>query len=57
VASSNWAYTDIAKAVKAGYLTGYEDGTIGANKLISRQEVAVIVNRKKYRYRSASGIF
>jgi hypothetical protein len=45
VASSNWAYTEVAKAVKAGYITGYEDGTFGASKPISRQEVAVIVAR------------
>jgi hypothetical protein len=45
VASSNWAYSEVAKAVKAGYITGYEDGTVGASKPISRQEVAVIVDR------------
>ncbi|MEX2460523.1 MAG: S-layer homology domain-containing protein [Paenibacillaceae bacterium] len=45
VKSSNWAYVEIAKGVKAGYIKGYPDGTIGANKTISRQEVAVIVNR------------
>ncbi|BBH23452.1 hypothetical protein Back11_47970 [Paenibacillus baekrokdamisoli] len=45
VASRNWAYTEVAKAVKAGYITGFTDGTIGVNKLISRQEVAVIVDR------------
>ncbi|QGQ95647.1 DUF3494 domain-containing protein [Paenibacillus psychroresistens] len=45
VASDNWAYIEVAKAVKAGYITGYADGTIGASKPISRQEVAVIVGR------------
>ncbi|WP_165452402.1 S-layer homology domain-containing protein [Paenibacillus thalictri] len=45
VPSSSWAYADIAKAVQAGYITGYEDGTIGVNLPISRQEVAVIVSR------------
>jgi hypothetical protein len=45
VASSYWAYLEIAKGVKAGYIKGYPDGTIGADKSISRQEVAVIVNR------------
>jgi hypothetical protein len=45
VLSTNWAYAEVAKAVKAGYITGYEDGTIGAAKPISRQEVAVIVDR------------
>ncbi|QGQ98117.1 hypothetical protein EHS13_26140 [Paenibacillus psychroresistens] len=45
VKASNWAYIEIAKGVKAGYIKGYADGTIGASKTISRQEVAVIVDR------------
>ncbi|MGO4269667.1 S-layer homology domain-containing protein, partial [Paenibacillus sp. TAF58] len=45
VSAGNWAYPEVAKALKAGYITGYADGTIGANKAISRQEVAVIVDR------------
>lgn len=45
VAPGNWAYTEVAKAVKAGYITGYENGSIGVSKPISRQEVAVIIAR------------
>jgi hypothetical protein len=45
VLSGNWAYPEVAKAVKAGYITGYANGTIGASKPISRQEVAVILDR------------
>ncbi|NRF90169.1 S-layer homology domain-containing protein [Paenibacillus frigoriresistens] len=45
VSAGDWAYPEVAKALKAGYITGYADGTIGANKAISRQEVAVIVDR------------
>jgi ethanolamine utilization microcompartment shell protein EutS len=45
VLAGNWAYPEVAKAVKAGYITGYADGTIGASKPISRQEVAAIVDR------------
>ena len=45
VQAGNWAYPEVAKAIKAGYITGYADGTIGAGKPISRQEVAVIVDR------------
>lgn len=45
ISSSDWAYTEVAKAVKAGYLIGYGDKTIGASNSISRQEVAVIVDR------------
>lgn len=44
VNSSNWAYAEVSKAVKAGYIKGYRDGTIGVNKPISRQEVAVIID-------------
>ncbi|ASA23913.1 YDG domain-containing protein [Paenibacillus donghaensis] len=42
---SNWAYTEVAKAKKAGYIQGYTDGTIGVNKYVSRQEAAVIIHR------------
>ncbi len=45
VSATHWAYADMAKAVHAGYMTGYADGTIGASVPISRQEVAVIVSR------------
>ncbi|WP_229522131.1 YDG domain-containing protein [Paenibacillus monticola] len=45
ISSSNWAYAEVAKAEKAGYINGYADGTFGANKQISRQEVAVIIGR------------
>ncbi|SFA77342.1 Cadherin-like beta sandwich domain-containing protein [Cohnella sp. OV330] len=43
--AGNWAYAEIAKAVKVGYIKGYADGTIGANNPISRLEVAAIVDR------------
>ncbi|MFD1905501.1 S-layer homology domain-containing protein [Paenibacillus rhizoplanae] len=45
LSASNWAYTEVAKAVKAGYISGYSDGTIGTGKTISRQEAAVIIHR------------
>ncbi|MZQ81145.1 hypothetical protein GQF01_03220 [Paenibacillus sp. 5J-6] len=38
-------YEDVAKAMKVGYIQGYADGTFGANKPISRQEAAVIIDR------------
>ncbi|MDB5054142.1 MAG: hypothetical protein JWM44_2192 [Bacilli bacterium] len=41
----DWYYEEVQKAAKEGYITGYEDGSIGANKPISRQEVAVIISR------------
>jgi hypothetical protein len=45
VPATSWAHPEVAKAIKAGYITGYSDGTIGISKSISRQEVAVIVGR------------
>ncbi|WP_433944274.1 S-layer homology domain-containing protein [Paenibacillus sp. SN-8-1] len=43
LSASNWAYTDVAKAVKAGYITGYTDNTIHPNAPITRQEAATVV--------------
>ncbi|WP_213973774.1 S-layer homology domain-containing protein [Tepidanaerobacter acetatoxydans] len=41
VTSTDWFYEEIAKAVKAGYISGYQDGTVKPNREISRQEAAV----------------
>ncbi|HIW31767.1 MAG TPA: DUF4838 domain-containing protein, partial [Candidatus Paenibacillus intestinavium] len=38
-------YSDVAKAVKAGYVHGRPDGTIGVNEPVTRQEVAVMIAR------------
>ncbi len=45
VKSSDWFYDEIAKAKKAGYVSGYEDGSFRPNNPINRQEVAVIIFR------------
>ncbi|MGI6685686.1 MAG: S-layer homology domain-containing protein [Bacillota bacterium] len=45
VKESNWFYGEVAKAVKSGYIKGYEDGTFRPNSPISRQEAAVIFSR------------
>jgi hypothetical protein len=45
VNSSHWAIEEVARAVKAGYIQGYSDGSFGANKVVSRQEVAVMIGR------------
>lgn len=42
--SDNWAYDQIAIAFHAGYVKGYEDGTVRPSSPISREEVAVMVN-------------
>lgn len=43
--SDEWFVNEIAKAVAAGYYSGYPDGTIRPNHPISRQEVAAVVAR------------
>jgi uncharacterized protein YfiM (DUF2279 family) len=47
--ASDWYYEDVARAVKAGYTSGYTDPqnvqTIAANKKITRQEAAVMIGR------------
>jgi hypothetical protein len=43
--ASDWEYADVQKAVKAGFITGYEDQTLRPNNQISRQEIASIVLR------------
>lgn len=40
--SSNWAYSEVAKAVKAGYIGGYENNTFRSTSPLTRQEAAVI---------------
>ena len=45
VSSSNTFYTEIQKAVYAGYISGYTDGTFRPAKTITRQEAAVMISR------------
>ncbi len=45
VKKSDWFYNEVLKAVYAGYVGGYEDGTFRPNKTITRQEAAVILYR------------
>jgi len=45
VSSTGWFYNEIAKAGAAGYISGYEDGSMRPENEISRQEVAVILTR------------
>lgn len=40
--STNWNYSEVAKAVQAGYIGGYEDNTFRANNPLTREEAAVI---------------
>ncbi|WP_243864689.1 S-layer homology domain-containing protein [Paenibacillus castaneae] len=43
LANTNWAYSEIAIAVKAGYVKGYDNGTIGWNKQVTREEAASMI--------------
>lgn len=45
VSSTDWFFKDVCKAMTAGYISGYEDGTLKPDNEISRQEVAVILSR------------
>ncbi len=45
VTTANWFFKDVGKAVEAGYMAGYPNGTFGPNKNINRQELAVIVSK------------
>lgn len=45
VSRLDWYYADVQKALYAGYVSGYSDGTFRPKNLISRQEAAVILYR------------
>lgn len=40
----HWAYPTITKALAAGYIHGYEDGTIRPDQAVSRAEAAVLID-------------
>ncbi|MFS1511496.1 S-layer homology domain-containing protein [Chengkuizengella sp. SCS-71B] len=42
---SDWFYNDVSKALAAGFMTGYEDGTFKPDQNITRQELAVMIFR------------
>jgi hypothetical protein len=43
VNENDWFFADVATAEKAGYISGYPDGTFRPNALITREEAAVIL--------------
>lgn len=45
VAENAWYYDEVRKAVYAGCINGYEDGSFLPNNSITRQEAAVILSR------------
>ena len=42
---SHWAYRQVASAVNAGIIKGYDDGTFGLGRNITREEMAAMVAR------------
>ncbi|MCQ6561398.1 S-layer homology domain-containing protein [Paenibacillus mendelii] len=42
---SNWSYSEVQIAVKAGYITGYTNNTFGPNDEITREQIAAIVTK------------
>ncbi|MDO5027949.1 MAG: S-layer homology domain-containing protein [Bacillota bacterium] len=50
VDSDHWAYSAIAKAASAGWVSGYPDGTFKPNQAITRAEVVSVTNRMLSRY-------
>ena len=45
VLKDRWSYADIINASKSGIMNGYPDGSFRPLKAVSREELAVIVNR------------
>ena len=45
VKDSHWAYNEFAVAQGAGYIGGYEDGSLRPNGNITRQEMASVISR------------
>ncbi|MGI6492118.1 MAG: S-layer homology domain-containing protein [Pelotomaculum sp.] len=43
VRPGSWYYEDVAAAAAAGYITGYPDGSFGAERSITRQEAAAVL--------------
>lgn len=43
--TKDWFYGDVAKALKAGYIKGYDDNTFRPMRETTRQEVAVMIAR------------
>ncbi len=45
VSADSWMYPYIATAANNGILKGYEDGTVGANNTVTRQDLCVMILR------------
>ena len=56
IRQKDWAYEAIAIAYRAGYVKGYEDGTIRPNQAVSREEAAFMVHTLLQLEGSNSGV-
>ena len=56
VKSSDWYYADVRKAVSAGYVAGYDDGTFKPTASITRQEAAVMLTRVIPTYNTSTSL-
>lgn len=45
VAESDWYYKQVLIAKKSGYIVGFEDGSFGGERPLTREEVCVVINR------------
>ena len=54
VPKDNWAYSYIATAVKRGIITGISENEFGLGKMITRQDIAVIIYRSMEKSNEAS---
>lgn len=45
VSKDDWYYDQVLIAKKAGYIVGFEDGSFGGGRTLTREQVCVIINR------------
>ena len=55
VTPDNWVYPYVTRLASAGCISGYEDGSCGITKIISREEASVLIERV-LKYKNASFI-
>ncbi|MGB5824682.1 MAG: S-layer homology domain-containing protein [Proteocatella sp.] len=56
VKHSHWAYSEIRKAIQAGYVSGMPDGTFQPNTPVTREQAATIINNLYKFENNADGI-
>lgn len=56
VSKSHWAYNEIRKAVKAGYASGFPDGTFKPGAPVTREQAAAIISSLYEFENNANGV-